>query len=523
MRLPAEILAEMRRLVLVEGWRVGTVARRFGCHHSVVRRAIRSAVQPLSKPLPSKLDEHKPYIVERLTKYPELTSARLSEELKGRGYDGGVATVRRFVAQVRKRPVKKPYLRVEFEPGEQAQVDWGSFGHMRVGSTLRAVSGFVMVLSWSRMLFVDFAFDQKLETFLRLHRYGLEYFGGTPRRVVYDNLKSVVLHHIGRTVQFNPHFLPFAGHYLFEPLAAPVRYPEFKGRVEHGVRFVRQSFYYGRSFRDLDDLRAQARVWLDDVANVRKHKTTGERPVDRLLLETKRLIALPERPFDTDKLEVRVVRKDGRVPFDGNHYSAPHTAVGKTIYVRADEKGVRFIEGVDVIATHQRSFERGQVIEDPRHVEALIERRKSAQPTRRKDRLAALSEESAAYLREVSRSRKSLEHEVRQLLRLVRLYSEAEVTEGMKTALGARQFGARYVRFFIDKSRFARGLGEPPEPITTGNKRADAVTVKPHNLETYDALFRRQHDRRQEQDRERREAEEADDTPQGDPDQPPHS
>ena len=145
MRLPAEILAEIRRLVLVEGWRVGTVAKRFGCHHSVVRRAIRSAVQPLSKPLPSKLDEHKPYIVERLTKYPELTSARLSEELKERGYDGGVATVRRFVAQVRKRPVKKPYLRVEFEPGEQAQVDWGSFGHMRVGSTLRAVSGFVMV------------------------------------------------------------------------------------------------------------------------------------------------------------------------------------------------------------------------------------------------------------------------------------------------------------------------------------------------------------------------------------------
>jgi hypothetical protein len=148
---------------------------------------------------------------------------------------------------------------------------------MRVGHTKRAVSGFVMVLSWSRMLFVDFAFDQKLETFLRLHRYGLEYFGGTPKRVVYDNLKSVVLHHVCRTVQFNQNFLPFAGHYLFEPLAAPVRYPEFKGRVEHGVRYIRQSFYYGRSFRDLDDLRAQARSRLDDVANVRKHKSPHRR------------------------------------------------------------------------------------------------------------------------------------------------------------------------------------------------------------------------------------------------------
>lgn len=517
MALPAEILAEMRRLVLVEGWRVGSVAKKFGCHHSVVRRAVRSAVQPLSRPIPSKLDEHKPYIVERLAKYPELTSSRLSEELRERGYDGGVATVRRFVGLVRKRPVKKPYLRVEFEPGEQAQVDWGSFGHMRVGHTKRAVSGFVMVLSWSRMLFVDFAFDQKLETFLRLHRYGLEYFGGTPKRVVYDNLKSVVLHHVGRTVQFNKNFLPFAGHYLFEPLAAPVRYPEFKGRVEHGVRYIRQSFYYGRSFRDLDDLRTQARSWLDEVANVRKHKTTNERPLDRLLVEKKRLIPLPERPFDTDKVEVRVVRKDARVPFDGNHYSAPYTAVGKTIHVRADEKNVRLIEGAEIIATHQRSFERGRVIEDPRHAEALIERRKSAQPMKRKDRLAALSDEAAAYLREVSRSRKSLDHEVRQLTGLVRTYSEAEVAEGMKEALGARQFGARYVRFFIDKSRFARGLGEPPEPITTGNKRADAVTVKPHNLETYDALFRRQQDRRQGQ------AEETSLPTQGDDHEPPHT
>lgn len=491
MAIPAEVLAEMRRLVLVEGWRVGTVAKKFGCHHSVVRRAVRSSMRPLSRPVPSKLDEYKPYLMERLAKYPELTGVRLHEELKERGYDGGVAMVRRFLMQVRKRPVKKPYLRVEFEPAEQAQVDWGSFGTMRVGHTKRAVSGFVMVLSWSRVLFVDFAFDQRLDTFLRLHREALEYFGGTPRRVVYDNLKSVVLHHIGRTVQFNPNFLPFAGHYLFEPVAAPVRYPEFKGRVEHGVRYIRQSFYYGRNFRDLDDLRTQARAWMDEVANVRKHKTTGERPADRWAMEKKRLIALPERRFDTDKVEVRVVRKDARVPFDSNHYTVPYTAVGKTIHVRADDKTVRFIEGSDVIATHKRSWRRGEIIEDPKHTEALIERRKSAQPVRRRDYLANLSEEAAAYVREVSRKRKSLDHEVRTLMRLVRIYSEEEVRAGMTEALSARQFGASYVRFFIDKSRFARGLGEPPEPITTGNKRADSVHVQPHNLETYDALYER--------------------------------
>lgn len=512
MALPAEVLAEMRRLILVEGWRIGTVARKFGCHHSVVRRAVQSAVRPLQKPAPSKLDEHKPYIVERLAKYPELTGVRLVEEVRERGYDGGIATLRRFVMQVRKRPVRKAYLRVEFEPGEQGQVDWGSFGHLRVGHTKRAVSGFVMVLSWSRMLFVDFAFDQKLDTFLRLHREALQYFGGTPRRVVYDNLKSVVLHHIGRMVQFNPNFLPFAGHYLFEPVAAPVRYPEFKGRVEHGVRYIRQSFYYGRSFRDLEDLRAQARSWMDEVANVRRHKTTQERPVDRLLIEKKRLIALPERPFDTDKVEVRVVRKDARVPFDSNQYSVPYTAVGKTLFARADGQEVRFVDGTEVIASHTRSYERGQVIEDPKHTAALLERRKSARPMRRRDYLAGLSAEAAAYLRETARKRKSLDHEVRTLMSLVRLYSEEEVLWGMKEALGARQFGARYVRFFIDKRRFASGLGEPPEPITTGNKKADSVTVRPHNLETYDALFERNQPRQ---------AEDESGTPQTDSDDPP--
>lgn len=514
MALPAEILAEMRRLVLVEGWRISAVARRFGCHHSVVRRALAAELARATKVIPSKLDEHKVYIMERLAKYPELTGTRVLSELRERGYTGGVAQVRRFVGQIRKRPAQRPFLRVEFEPGEQAQVDWGSFGAMRVGHTKRAVSGFVMVLSWSRMLFVDFSFDQKLDTFLRLHRFGLEYFGGSPRRVVYDNLKSVVLHHVGRTVQFNPNFLPLAGHYLFEPVAAPVRYPQFKGRVEHGVRFVKQSFYYGRSFRDLGDLRAQARSWMEEVANVRRHKTTGERPVDRLALEQERLIALPERTFDTDRVEVRVVHKDGRVPFDGNHYSAPPTAVGKTIYVRANDAQVQMIEGAEVIATHKRSWERGRVIEDQRHVEALIERRVSARPTRRRDQLAGFSEEADAYLREVARRRKSLEHEVRKLTRLVRIYGEDEVAEGMKMALGARQFGAGYVRFFLDQRRFSLGLGEAPEPIVTGNKRADSVTVQPHKMETYDALYERT---------KRRDTEEASGKEKGDADEPPGS
>lgn len=258
-----EIRAEIRRLVLREGWKIETAARRFGVHHSVVRRAIRDEPDAERSPVVSALEPFKPYVVERLTQHPELTSARLILELRDRGYKHSVAILRRYVAKVRAPRQRKAFLRVETEPAEFAQVDWGSFGQMRIGNTQRPLSAFAIVLKWSRALYVDFSLDQRADTFLRMHARAFAYFGGVPLRVVYDNLKTVVLHHVGSTVQFNPAFLAFAGHYLFEPVAAPVRYPQGKGAVEGAIKYVRSSFFYGRSFRDLDDVRAQAARWRE--------------------------------------------------------------------------------------------------------------------------------------------------------------------------------------------------------------------------------------------------------------------
>jgi len=485
-----EVRAEMRRLVLGDGWKIETVARRFHVHHSVVRRAISDDPPPEpSVVAPSGLDPFKPYLLGRLTAYPEMTGVRLFEEIRTRGYTHSVAILRRWLAGVRAPRSKKAYLRVEVEPAEQAQVDWGSFGQMRCGTTLRPLSVFAMVMSWSRALFLDFALDQKTETFLLMHRRALEFFGGVPRKVLYDNLKSAVLHHIGSTVQFNPRLLALAGHYLFEPAAAPVRYPEAKGRVEGAIKYIRHSFFYGRSFRSLDDVRAQAAEWRDQVANDRVHATTRERPRERLLVERPRLRALPARPFDTDTVTPAIVSKDARVRFDANSYSVPHVHVGKTVFVRASDVAVRVLaDGVE-IARHERCFDRRRSIEDPAHVEALAERKKGAFTATRKDRLASLAPEARMYLQEVARRRIGLENEIKRLQRLVTLYGETEVAGGMAKALAARTFGARYVRALIDQGRFARGLGEPPEPIVTGRADADALDVTPHDLETYDALF----------------------------------
>ena len=142
-----------------------------------------------------------------------------------------------------------------------------------------------------------------------------------------------------------------------------------------------------------------------------------------------------------------------------------------------------------VIAEHRRCWARRQAIEDRTHIDAMLERRPAAHAPRRRDRLAAPSPECRVYLQEVARRRIHLESEIQKLQRLIPLYGEAEVADGMKRALAARTFGVRYVRAFMDQSRFARGLGEPPEPIVTGNTTADEIVVEPHSLETYDALF----------------------------------
>jgi transposase len=486
---PPELEAEIRRLVLREGFKVQTVARRFGVHHSVVRRVILQSGEKLPRVPTSHLDPYKPYILSRLSEHPELTAMRLFFEVRERGYPGSAVIVRRWVHKVRASRARKAYLRVETEPAEQAQIDWGSFGQMRIGSTTRPLSCFAMVLSWSRALFVDFALDQRLDTFLRMHERAFAFFGGVPRKCLYDNLKSVVLHHVGSLVQFNPGFLGFAGHYLFQPVAAPVRYPQAKGRVESAIRFVRHSFFYGRSFQDLPDLRAQASAWCTETANQRLHATTRERPAERLLIERTRLHPLPEHRYDSDLLLPVVVSKEARVLLDTNSYSVPPEYVGKSGFVRADDQRVRVVVDGSVVAEHARSFERRRAVEDPAHIDALLSRRPGARGPKRRDRLAALSEEARMYLKEVSRRRIDLDSEVRKLDRLVSLYGEQDVAAGMAAALGARTFGARYVRTLIDQKRFAQGLPEPPEPIVTGRRDADELHVEPHDLGGYDELF----------------------------------
>jgi transposase len=481
---------ELRRLVLAEGLTVSAAARLVGVHHETARRALSDDIQPAHAGRSTQLDEHKPYVTARLLALPELTAVRIHDELVQRGYQGGIAQLRRFISEVRPRRSRKSYLHVSFEPGDQAQVDWGSFGNFPVDGGMRPLSCFLMVLSWSKALFIDFAFDQRMDTFLRMHERAFAYFGGVPKTCLYDNLKSVVLHRHGAIIQLNPTFLAYAGHMLFEPSVAPPYYPEAKGGVEAAVRHTRSNFFYGRRFGSLAELRDAARRWCDEVANQRRHATTREKPADRLLLERRRLRPLPERRFDTDLRVSTVVRKDARVLLDSNAYSVPHELVGTPVLLRADDVSVT-VEKPDgaTVCTHRRSFGRRQAVLVPDHVDAMVERRPNAQPGRRRERLLALSPEASIYLRELARRRHNLQDEVQKHLRLLDRYGEADMKDGIACALTRGLFGATYLRSLIDQARWERGQAEPQDKVVTGNTQADELTVNPHNLGDYDDLF----------------------------------
>ena len=216
--IPAELRADIRRLYFAEHWKVGTIAEQLGVHHETVRRAIGiDRFVSNGRHVPSMLDPYLAFMGKTLEQYPTLRATRVFEMIVERGYEGSLVQARRAVRRLRPAPKVEAYLRLSTLPGEQAQVDWGSFGTVEVGQAQRKLSAFVMVLSWSRALHVLFTLDQSTESFLRGHVEAFEYFGGAARVLLYDNLKSAVLARRGQQVRFNPRLLELAGHYHFEP------------------------------------------------------------------------------------------------------------------------------------------------------------------------------------------------------------------------------------------------------------------------------------------------------------------
>jgi transposase len=483
--------AKILRYHFVEQWGVNTIARQLGIHHSTVDRVLSQAGLPKAERArrPSIVDPYHPLIIETLAQYPTLSAARLLGMAQARGYTGGASQFRAHVAQLRPRRPAEAYLRLKTLPGEQGQIDWGHFGHVPIGRARRPLMAFVMVLSFSRQLFLRFYLNQRMDNFLRGHVAAFSAFQGVPRVVLYDNLRSAVLERRGEAIRFHPTLLELSAHYRFEPRpVAPARGNE-KGRVERAIRYIREAFFAGRTWSDLDDLNAQADAWCAGPSAQRPCPEDTTRTVATVFAEERaHLVGLPDNPYPVDEQVEVSVGKTPYVRFDLNDYSVPHTQVRRTLQVTASLTQVRILDGQTVIAIHPRSFDKGKQVEDPAHVADLVAAKRAARAHRGLDRLAQAVPASQALLRLAAERGTPLARVTAQLVTLLDTYGAAELTHAVDEALAADVPHPNAVRQVLERRREQR---DQPPPLTLtlpDNDKARDIVVRPASLAAYDQL-----------------------------------
>lgn len=485
-----ETEAHILRLYHGEKWPIGTIAAQLGIHHTTVQRVLHDTgvEAKVVAPRPSMADPFVPFLVEQLGKYPRLCASRLFAMVQERGYPGGPEHFRRIVARHRPKKPAEAFQRLRTLPGEQAQVDWAHFGKLQVGHALRALWAFVMVLSYSRRLFVQFFLGSSMPYFLRGHVEAFGFFGGVARVLLYDNLKSAVLERHGDAIRFHPTLLELSAHYRYEPRPVAVARGNEKGRVERAIRYVRDAFFEGRTFVDLADLNRQAHEWITTGAVERRWVEDRSRTVREAFGdEQDRLLPLPATPFPAhERVEVEI----GKTPyarFDLNDYSVPHDRTRRTLVVVADLESVRLLDGTDVVATHARSWDRGQQIEAPEHLERLTAEKARARQHRGLDRLAKAARSSTAFLRLVADKGGNLGTTTARLLELLDRAGAAELEEALVEALEHDAIHVGAVRQVLDRRRSERGA-PPPVSIPIAHPTHRHVVVTPHALATYDTL-----------------------------------
>ena len=490
MTISKDTEAKILRYHFVEQWRVGTIATQLGIHHSVVDRVLSQAGLPKVErsPRPSIIDPYLPFIVETLREFPTLTATRLYEMARQRGFTGGPSQFRQRISQLRPRKQPEAYLRLKTLPGEQAQVDWGHFGHIEIGQAKRPLMAFVMVLSWSRQIFLQFYLNAQMENFLRGHVAAFEAWKGLPKVLLYDNLKSAVLERQGDAIRFHPTLLELSAHYRFEPRPVAVARGNEKGRVERAIRYIRDNFFAGRHWQTLDELNTQANEWCQGVSANRPCPENKELSVrDAFLQEQPGLLELPDNPFDTrERMEVRA-GKTPYIRFDLNDYSIPYQQVQKTLSVHADLETVRIMDGIEGIAEHPRCFGKGVQIEQEAHINALWLAKTHAKLHRGQDRLSQASEHIPDLLQQSIERGHILKTTVRLLNEYLDDYGRNELNAAVEEALKQQSPYPQAVQQILERRREEKHC-PPPLAVALPDK-VKHLQVKTVNMADYDQLY----------------------------------
>ena len=414
----------------------------------------------VSAPRAGKLDAFKGQIV-RWLDTPPYSVQQIFQRLGEAGFDGGLTIVKEYVKHVRPRR-QEAFLRRDFAAGECAQVDWGEWGTIGVGSTRRRLSFLVMVLCYRRRMYLAFTVSQQREFFLACHENAFATFGGVPARLMVDHLKSAVLQRlIGTAPVFNPKYLAFSQHWGFAISPCNVRAGNEKGRVENGVGYIKKNLLAGLDLPDFSALQPAAMTWVNTVADVRHHGETHQRPIDRFNDERAHLAALNPAGFELARVVPVRATRQFRVPLDSNYYTVPSRYAGQRLTLKAH---------ADRVCIYQRD----QLIEDPDHERQLLAQRASGREQRLRVHFLALSPRAQAYHAGLLDQRVNARAHVRKIVALVEIHGKEAVARAMDDGLELQAFSSEYIANILGARRRIR----PEAAALQLTRRADLLELE---------------------------------------------
>jgi transposase len=479
-----ETFVKIRVLKDQHGLKCSQIAKQLNLDYRTVEKWLATAhyQQRTSPRRVSKLDPFKDQISRMLETHP-YTAAQVFQRISQEGFNGGYTIVKEYVRKVRP-PRIKAFLKLSFAPGECAQVDWGSYGSVTVGDTRRRLSFFVMVLCYSRMMYVEFTVSQTMEHFLGCHQNAFDWFGAVAGKIMVDNLKSAVLKRIvGKDPVFNPKYLDFANHHGFTIVPCGVGKGNEKGRVESGVGYVKKNFLAGLEIPDFNALNPAVIHWLNTVANVRLHGATGKRPVDRFNQEQQAMGRLPAHRYDIAAIDQVRASNQFRVAVDGNRYSVPAEYAGAKLTLKKYPDRILLYHREKLIARHVRSYDRKKDFELPDHPKALLAQRRKARDQKIFRRFLSLSDRADEYYRQLEQRRMNPVHHIRQIVALSEIYGDRAVDRAMVDAFTFQAFSCEYIANLLEQR--TRRLAEPAALQLTRRQDLLDITVEKPDMEIY--------------------------------------
>lgn len=437
--------------------------------------------RPRKKPdRASKLDPFKSTIIKMIETHP-YSAKQIFQRIQEEGFSGGYTIVRDYVSKMRPKR-SAAYLKLAFAPGECAQVDWGSFGVITTGETRRRLSFFVMVMCYSRMMYLEFTVSQTMEHWLGCHQNALRFFGGVPKKIMVDNLKSAVIKRtIGQAPVFNQRYLDFANHHGFAIVPCGVAKGNEKGRVESGVGYVKKNFLNGLTMPSLEALQRAGREWLDNTANQRIHGETRKKPVEMFVEE--RLNLLPVQEYDCAAIMPLRASSQFRISLDSNRYSVPAEYANCKLTGKIYPDRICIYDQEKLIARHRRSYDRHQDFENPDHPKALLAQRRKAHNQQILKRFLTISPKAQIFYQKLEDRRMNPITHIRKIVALSEIYGPEAVSRAINDALVFAAFSSEYIANLLEQR--TRDKTEPAALHLSRKEDLLEIEVDEPNLEIY--------------------------------------